>query len=628
MILNDLDPGGAHPFPAPQSGQVVGDVLIEGSRKIVWARGGEKEQHDITFWAQAWQGAGGQGASSYLALRYLLRQLEELAKNADMQPAHIQFAGTAQSGQYNVSTPHDGWYVIESLQPAYDAFVVSGLVQVKATITLVSPSLPSALRMLYEGTALSSTYSTAAINLVAFPLGATAPPTSWSRTGAEGTVPLAVISASGPNPSPFVPSATLANLWSAGVRCFDTVTAGGNAVPTGGAAANATWVQVYGLLHDLTGDLVLSNGLLLLRVNQAGTTDVWCWNTQLSTQAWQQVGVARYVDSGGNVGTVRSIDLEMVGLRRTRATVLLSTSAGNWARMSWELDAGHYAAAVDFMPLTEANTSNQGLDLNLSTAVHLVANESTAYDVATQGAGSLAPTSGAGWSVAIGTTANQLLCGIAWQNPPNSAQPRAVSTTDLGFGETTGPSQGSFRTYAIWAAPYVTSPNLLAEAESGTLGTGWSSVADAGSSGGNAAKCASGTASTNADLWATSFIPTAGVYDVWVRLRVASVASSTSQMQIGLWDATSSAFVSSTTYAPNAAGLSTSYVWVRVAASVTPTATHNMRVRAVTTATTTTDWFIDQSALVPIGTSGDTGNLPRDVWKQFLGRRRIRLVRG
>jgi len=112
VIANDLDFGGAHPFPAPQLGQTIGSALIEGSRTIVWPRGRTVEKQDVTFWATAWQGAGGQSASSYLALRYLLRQLEELAGNPDMQPVYIQWAGTGQSGQYNVATPHDRWYLI------------------------------------------------------------------------------------------------------------------------------------------------------------------------------------------------------------------------------------------------------------------------------------------------------------------------------------------------------------------------------------------------------------------------------------------------------------------------------------------------------------------------------------
>lgn len=59
MILNDIDLGGGHPFPAPHAGQTIGSALIEGSRTIVWPRGGTIEKQDVTFWARAWNGLGG-----------------------------------------------------------------------------------------------------------------------------------------------------------------------------------------------------------------------------------------------------------------------------------------------------------------------------------------------------------------------------------------------------------------------------------------------------------------------------------------------------------------------------------------------------------------------------------------
>lgn len=628
MIINDLDPGWRPAHLLVSAGQAIARVQVYGGASQSFTTGQSPTGQDIRGWIEAWQALGGQSAQSIGALRLLRQQLRELADNPEMQPVLLQPAATAQPGMPSRADQNDGWYWISAFGYDPETYNQNGALELDLTFVRICSLSPASLKILYEGSALSSTYSSTPVVLVALPVGATAAGTALSRVGGEGTVPLVVVPSAGPNPVPIIPSATLANLWLGGVRCYDTVTAGSNAVPTGGTFVHSTWVQVYGPDHDLTGDLVMTNGLVLFRFNQGGTIDFWAWNTQ-GTPGWQQVGTIAYRDSGLNTGSVRTIDLERVGLRSSRAVVQLSTSAANFAQLAFDLDAGHPAASIEWKLLTEANTRGLGLELVLTTAVKAVVNESGAVDVATQGTTSLTPTAAAGWALGIGTTANQLLAGLLWQNPPNSGQPLAQSTTEMGAGETTGPAQGSFRTYGVFAVPYVTSPNLLAEAESGTLGTGWTSTADAGSSGGNAAKNASGTGSGNADTWATAFQPTAGVYDLWVRLRVASVVSGTSQMQIGLWNSTDSVFVASTTYAPNAAGLSTSYVWVRVAAAVTPTAAKNMRVRAVTTATTTTDWFIDQSALVPVraATLGQ-GSFPADIWAQWMGRRRIRLVAG
>jgi hypothetical protein len=630
VILNDLDAGWRPARMLVAAGQNVGRNNVQGGRALAWSQGQNSTSQDMHAWLVAWNAIGGQNALTLPALRLVRQQLRELADNPDMQPVYLQLAATAQPGYPSRADMNDGWYYISAFGYDPETHVFNGAMEVDITVIDAGSSSPTSLKMLYEGAGLSTTYISTPVVLVALPFGGVGPVVSLSRTGAEGAVPLIAVPSGGVNPVPFIPSSTLANLWVGGTRCFDTAAAGGNAVPTGGAFTHASWYQIYGPDHNFSGDLVLTNGLLLLRFNQAGSIDVYVWNTQ-GTPGWLSLGTLQYQDNSANIGTVRSIDLERISLRSSRVTAILSTTGGNFARVSVELDAGHYEALVEFQPLTQAAALSNALQLNLATTVKVVANESAIVDIVTQAAASLAPTASTGWSVAISTTANQPLVGWLYQNAPDSGQPRASGTSTIGFGETTGPAQGTFRTYGLFAVPYITAPNLLAEAESGTLGTGWTSTADAGSSGGNAAKCASGTASTNADLWATAFVPAAGVYDLWVRLRLASLASSTSQMQIGLWNSTDSVFVASTTYAPNAAALAggTSYIWVKVASAVTPTATKNMRVRAVATATTTTDWFIDQSALVPVraATLGQ-GSFPADIWAQFIGRRRLQLVAG
>lgn len=564
MVIQDLDFGGGHPFPAPQLGQVIGNALIEGSRTIIWPRGRSVEKQDVTFWAQQWQSAGGQGASSYLALRYLLRQLEELAGNPDMQPVFIQWAATAQSGQYNVTTPHDSWYIIENVQPDYANFVVSGLVKVRMTTQLVAPATPSSLSTWYAGGALASTYTGAATALLAFPLGSTGQaPTQLSRTGGEGTVPISVNST--PNPVPFIRPGTIAGLFAGMVRVFDTINTASNPVPTSGGFSHANWVQVYGTQHNWTGDCIVTNGLLLLlfQTGQSAMPSVYCWNTQLGTPAWQQVFSLNYRDSVSlNLGTLREINLDRVGLQEARIRIRTNTSAGNWSELRIKLLAGHYDARVEWQPLMETNSRSRGLELSLATAIKIVANESAVGDVVVDSTPSLTPSSTIGAGIGIGTTANQSIVGWLYQNAPSAGQPLGQNTTLLGIGDANGPAVGSFRTYGIFAVPFATTPNLQAEAESGALGTGWSSVTTSNESNNAAAKVASGTTTGNADLFGTSWVPTAGQYGVPFRMKVASAASSTAQLQCGLWDVTSSAFVSgaSTVFAPSQ--LSTSYVWV------------------------------------------------------------------
>ena len=636
MNINDLDLGWRPAHLLVSAGQAVARAQVFGAQSQSYTTGQSPTAQDVRGWVEAWQTIGGQNAQSLAALRLLRQQVRELADNPDMQPVLLQPAATAQPGFSSRADQNDGWYWISAFGYDPETYNQYGAQEVDLSFIRICALLPASLKMLYEGSALGSTYSAGTAVLIALPLGATGAGTALSRVGGEGTIPLVVPPSAGPNPVPIVASATLANLWKGGVRCYDTVTAGANAVDTTGIGANAfahqTWVQIYGPDHDLTGDLVLTNGLLLFRFNQGGTIDFYAWNTSLGTAAWQQVGTIAYRDSGLLTGSVRSIDLERVSLRSSRAVVQVSTSAANFAQLAFDLDAGHLAAAIDWKLLTEANTRGLGLELVLTTAIKAVANEAAAVDVATQGTTSLAPTAAAGWALGIGTTANQLLAGLLWQNPPNSGQPLAQSTTEMGAGETTGPAQGSFRTYGVFAVPYVTAPNLLAEAESGTLGTGWSSVTTSGESGNASAKCTSGTLTGNADTWGTAFVPAAGVYDAWVRIKLTSLASATVQMQIGAWNSTDSVFFSSVTWAPTNAALvgGTAYIWVRVAAAFTPTAGKSLRFRAVTTATTTTDWFIDQSALVPVRATATPGqgSFPADIWAQFMGRRRIRLVPG
>jgi len=565
--INDIDLGSSHPWPIPDQQQTIGAALVEGSRTLVWPRGALALQQDVTFYVTAFQGIGGQAALSLGAARYLVRQLEELASNPDMQPAYIQWWATSQSGGYNAADYHDGWYVIEKVIPNYRKYIVTGVVSCELVVRQVAPATPSSLGLGWVGAALSSTFTATPVPLLSYPIGATLQvPAALSRTGGEGAVPTSVLaSASTINPALFVRPGTIAGLWTGGVRVYDSINTSSNPVPTSGGFAHANWVQVYGTQHDFVGDCILTNGLLLL-LFQVGTGSqacvVYLWNTQLGTPAWQSVGRLQSLDNALNNDTVREINLDRVGLQQSRVRIVSSSSAGNYNMLRVELVAGSYAASVEAWPRTQANTSTFRLNWAPTNAAKIIHDDIGVADVVVSPADSSpAASPSLGFATIFGRTANGPLYGFLYQNAP-SQQPTNNGSASIGLGDNSGPAQNSYRLYGIWAAPFVTVPNLQAEGESGSLGTGWSSVADGAASAGNAAKVASGTGSGNADLFGTSWVPPPGQYGPAFRLKVTSAASTTAQLQAGLWDATAGAFVTgaSTIYAPSQ--LSTSYVWV------------------------------------------------------------------
>lgn len=640
MIINDLDFGGAHPFPAPQLGQTVGSALIEGSRTAIWARGRTVEQQDVTFWATSWQGAGNQAAGSRLALRYLLRQLEELAGNPDMQPVFIQWAATAQSGQLNETTPHDGWYLISNVQPDYENFIVGGLVKVSLTAEHVAPASPASLGLRWSGGSLSSTYSGGPVPLLAYPIGSTAQvANSLSRTGGEGAVPLSILASASStiNPALFVRPSTVAGLFTGGVRVYDTINTTTNPVPAAPGFVDVDWVQVYGTQHDWVGDCVVTNGLVLLLI-QPGVAGiaVYVWNTSLATPGWQEAGVVNYNDSAFAFGTVREVNLDRVSPEDSRLRVVLSTTNGLYAMWKLKLQRGRYETYLEFWPLTEANSLGLGLRWGLTTAGKIGWNENAVADIAVTANATLGPSSTLGWSATFSQTANDPLIGWLYQNPPSPNQGRGGgAATDWAAGDATGPALNSFRLYGFFAVPFGSNgasvEKLQAEAEGGTLGTGWSNQVDAAASAGHTAQCASGTASGNNDTFGTAWQPPSGLYDIWFRVKVASTAGSASEMTLGWWDTVALAFVAgaSTTFKANQA--STSYVWLKANASgaVAPPAGHNVQWRAVTAATLGTTWSIDEAVLLPnVHSTIGLGSFPGDLAAQFMFERETRWARG
>jgi hypothetical protein len=77
-----------------------------------------------------------------------------------------------------------------------------------------------------------------------------------------------------------------------------------------------------------------------------------------------------------------------------------------------------------------------------------------------------------------------------------------------------------------------------------------------------------------------------------------------SEMTFGLWDGTARAWVASTSFAPNQA--SASYSWIKAAAGITPQSQHSVQFLATFNTqggptTLSTDWFVDEAVLMPIG---------------------------
>ncbi len=167
-----------------------------------------------------------------------------------------------------------------------------------------------------------------------------------------------------------------------------------------------------------------------------------------------------------------------------------------------------------------------------------------------------------------------------------------IETTPMGSVQVCGsanvlvgpPSINVFRSYA----------------DKGQLGPGWTSVPDGAASDGYAAKSPTGKYGTfRSDLFGAGFDPPKGTYDVWFRVRVTTASGTNPEMILGAWDDTDRVWLASTTYSPNQ--IAASYEWFRVAAGMNPTPGHSLRFLAAATMNVSTDWYIDEAAVVPMG---------------------------
>lgn len=223
MVVAQIDLGSpSHPWAAPVVGQNLESVVVEGYEPSIWSHGSIERSQSVSFSIKAWQAIGGETANTSAAMKYLLKQLEELASNHDLQPLYIQWTTTADPGAlYNTADLHDGWYFISDLEPDYSANVVTGLVKCRMTVTQIAPAAPRSVALGYTGGALSTNFSGSATNLVSLPVGSTAMEANFTRAGGEGSLPCILSPVA--SPEPLVLPASIAQIYQGGVRVFDSI---------------------------------------------------------------------------------------------------------------------------------------------------------------------------------------------------------------------------------------------------------------------------------------------------------------------------------------------------------------------------------------------------------------------
>jgi hypothetical protein len=134
-----------------------------------------------------------------------------------------------------------------------------------------------------------------------------------------------------------------------------------------------------------------------------------------------------------------------------------------------------------------------------------------------------------------------------------------------------------------------------ADAGSGALDAGWLAVNDPAANGVYAAKAAMNVPPSKRDVFGTAFAPLPGVYDVWVRVRVAKPKRVAAELRLGLWDDTEANWVGSKLLRPKDVGLQ--YTWIKVAAGVAVPSGHYVQYMASVEAKLGGDWYVDGAFL-------------------------------
>jgi hypothetical protein len=624
-IIDALDIGRASLTIGPSTGQVGATAQIAGGSAINWSRGGKPRARSVTLNVQAPFAIGGFAAGTRGAVELNVQQLVELASNPDRNPVYIQW----RSGDGVITpSPFDGFYRIDDATPldwSYERHV-----SVQFMATLIALAAPSTLSFAWGGGALGSNFSGAPTNLIAYPVGATVLTGGLvsSRGGAEG--PFSCSLSPLPNPVPFMPSASISNLFKGGVHVYDTVNTGTNPVPNSGSTfVNPNWVEVFDVRHNFQGDCIITNGLLLLlfRLGIGDLLDLYLWATSLALANWQHICSISSFDNSFAGATSSSYSLASLG-REEASVVVISGTPNALYQTKVRLQRGRYEGRIEFRPLTQAPASEFQFGLTLDASGKIAYSPAGIHDTLETNS-SVADATDYGYAGFFrADPAYPFITGFLYQNQPGAAQPFVTgAASQIAIGDSLGFPVGTTRAYGFFAIPYGVSGSYstadLQEQESTqSLAGGFVSAADSGASAANVAKLPSGTAAGATAQSTTYHTLGAVVGDIWCRLRVTSIASGTTQIRLGLRDATSGWVAGGfTDYAPSA--FATTYGWYKVAADYAPSSSHihGYRAEGVTNAAAT-DFWVDEFVFVPKRLVSDNRG-PQELWQQYMFDREV-----
>lgn len=644
-IINNLDLG-AHPtWQASQSTRVGavwgGDTqseIVEGGQEIFWSRSGLVRARQETIWVTV-------SPSDPVAVLRLVRQLQELSGNPNMQPVFIQW----QSGAGNIlSDPEDGWYTLESVTPNEEV-AADGSLQVDVKVSYLAPGLGSrALALTSIGGPAAIGWGGPSLHWLSYPPNSLNVPFPVNRFGGEGYIPVSYQLPPGISlPQLFGPSPTISDLFKGRVTVYDTINTISNPVPTGGGNAAAGWVEVFHPDHTFVGDCVISNDLILLLFQDAATNiaQVYFWN--ISTNQWQLAGSLGGNDSGPpnpSTWNIQGWTLGRISYRETSILINMASTNNNWCQFMIRVIAGAHYIRIRFLGLSQNNSRQDQLFFTPSvnsklinyTDLNVLDNSLSLEQISMP-----LSVSSFGYSGCfVANSGLPMLFGWLYLDSTGQLFQGDVLSNGIAIGDTNvGPLINIPRFYGFYVSPWPNPQNLQAEGESGILGTGWSVVANANASGGQEAKAASGTGSNQRDIFGNSLVPPAGAYDVWFHMRVTSSAGSTPEMTLGLWDddggGGAGAYTPGGSRTFSANQIPTTYTntgsnWVKAnpTTPVVPTPGHRMRFRATTAATLGTDWFVDEAVLVPISMLPSFNSLdaPHDIWPNFTFDKQSRVV--
>lgn len=615
MKLNDISLGQHNPIRSPSSGLVIGDAVIEGLGPVSFGRGGGPTDMSIKIWVKSDAVIAGFAIGSQAGNEALARWCEEMSRNVDLQSMLVRWSSAR-------ALPQDGWWLLTACQPDYQ-FTSGGAIPIQMTFRQRA-QLGAPLSTFWSGGNLTTVYTATPVNLVGLPQTATDAGT-FVRTGAEGSYPV-VLNPPGPGPVNFLPGATLDDLFKAACSCYDvTGGLGANPVPVAGLAVNANWLEARGTDHYFTGDVVLTNGILLLTVTVGGAVQLWCWNTVSGN--WTLGGSIQTFDNTGIQGVPQSARLTRVSDEEVGVEVLYVGSVST-ALISFRLQRAQKLARVGFSPRSYANTTAGSIRFAPAVGGAMVVyNETVTYDQIL-GSGVLAPTAVYPYAAAFLASASwQMIVSLLYQARIASEKPTqqpsvAASGFGIQLGDTTGPAQYQTRFYGIGLTGFATAV-LRGEAELAILAN-MTNVVDAAASNGRTAQAASGLAVTaTSDQINTDTILPAGTYRVVIRARVTSAASALTQMTFAVHNTDLGGAVLSANLAANAFAVGYTLVTLGTFTANGTQRYHTYAQFAYGGTALATDWFIDEILILPITLTGFKDG-PQELAQQFLFERTTR----